>query len=390
MKRRTMIAGVAAVGGLALTGSTIPFQDAPLPNIDGPGLETRARKSGRIFGTAIKSSQIEKDPALIAAVIREVGRLVPEYELKRHATMPAPGKYDFSGMDKIVAFGKQHGFDARGHTLVWYAANPPWLDAALAQGSTRQREDLLTGYIDTAMRRYAGSVVEWDVVNEPVEPNEGRPDGMRAKTVWGQAFGGEKFIDLAFHRARAADPKAKLFLTDFGLEHDSRRCAARRDAILKLLERLKARGVPVDAVGIQGHLKPFREPFKDTVFANFLNELSGMGLGIAITEFDIADRGGPDDVTRRDAEVGAIGRAFLDVALDSRAVASVLSWGLSDKYSWLSVYPEYKWPNGQYSRGLPLDASMHRKRLWAEMAAAFDAAPSRVAALTDDKGGLTA
>jgi endo-1,4-beta-xylanase len=265
---------------------------------------------------------------------------------------------------------------ARGHTLVWYAANPPWLEAALPRANPRDREELLGGYIRAAMRRYAGRIGEWDVVNEPVEPNQGRRDGMRAKNIWGQAFG-DRYIDLAFHIAREADPKARLFLTDFGLEHASRRCAARRDAILRLLEGALSRGVPIDALGIQGHLKPFREPFDERTFADFLDRVRGMGLGIAITEFDIADRGGPQAIEPRDAQVAAVGKAFLDVALDNPATSSVLSWGLSDRYSWLSTYPEYRWPDGKPSRGLPLDADLRRKRLWAAMAAAFDAAPAR-------------
>jgi len=40
-----------------------------------------------------------------------------------------------------------------------------------------------------------------------------------------------------------------------------------------------------------------------------------------------------------------------------------------------------RWPDGQKSRGLPLDADLKRKRLWAEMAAAFDAAPPRRASI---------
>jgi endo-1,4-beta-xylanase len=106
-----------------------------------------------------------------------------------------------------------------------------------------------------------------------------------------------------------------------------------------------------------------------------------MGLAIAITEFDLADRGGPADVTQRDAQIAAVGRAFLDVALDSPVMGSVLSWGLSDRYSWLSTYPDYRWPDGQKSRVLPLDENLRRKRLWAEMAAAFDAAPPRRASI---------
>src|SRR3546814_4622517 len=103
---------------------------------------------------------------------------------------------------------------------------------------------------------------EWDVVNEAIEPYDGRADGMRAKSMWMDALG-EDYVDIAFHRAREVDPSPMRFLTDFGIEHDSPRCERRRTAMLKLLDRLMARNVPVDAIGIQGHLKPSREGFKD-------------------------------------------------------------------------------------------------------------------------------
>lgn len=375
MKRRAFIAGVAAAASVPLRSSAEPYVPA-LPGFDGPGLDTRARRTGRRFGCAIKSGQLARDSAFTRAVLREAGVVVQEYELKRHVTQPAPGKYDFSGNDKLIAFAQEHGLAARGHTLVWYAKNPPWIEAALPRARARDKEALMGGYIETAMRRYAGKIGEWDVVNEPVEPREGRADGLRAKNIWGQAFG-ERYIDVAFGIAREADPKAKLFLTDFGLEHDSPRSDARRRAILGLLERALGRGVPIDALGIQGHLKPFRERFDERVFARFLDELRGMGLRIAVTEFDIADRGGASDVAQRDAQVATVGRAFLDVALDSPVMESVLSWGLADRYSWLSTYPEYRWPDGQLSRGLPLDGELRRKRLWAAMAAAFDTATVR-------------
>ncbi len=375
MRRRAFIAGAAAAASVPLRSSATPHVP-PMPGLDGPGLDARARRTGRRFGCAIKSGQLAKDGPFTAAVLREAGMVVQEYELKRHVTQPAAGRYDFSGNDKLIAFAQAHGLAARGHTLVWYTMNPPWIEAALPRAGVRAKEELLGGYIQTAMRRYAGKIRDWDVVNEPVEPREGRADGLRAKNIWSQAFG-ERYVDVAFHIAREADPEARLFLTDFGLEHASARCAARRKAILGLLERALKRGVPIDALGIQGHLKPFREPFDERTFASFLDEVRGLGLRIAITEFDIADRGGSADIAQRDAQVAAVGRAFLDVALANPVVESVLSWGLSDRYSWLSSYPEYRWPDGQLSRGVPLDGALRRKRLWAAMAAAFDTAPVR-------------
>ncbi|WP_313395451.1 endo-1,4-beta-xylanase [Sphingobium yanoikuyae] len=366
MKRREFLAG-----GMALA-ATLPagVAAAAMP----PGLATHARAKGRYFGAAVKSRQLREDAGFTQAVAQECNILVQEYELKRGTTEPKPGQYDFSGADQIIDFAQKHDMRARGHALVWYAAQPKWLEPALQAASDRGRQKLMTSYITTAMPRYAGRIQEWDVVNEALEPNDGRADGMRADSMWMQALG-EHYIDIAFHTARETDPKATLFLTDYGIEHDSPRCERRRTAMLKLLDRLKARDVPIDAIGIQGHLKPYKEGFDERRFADFLDQLRGYGLKLEITEFDIADIGGPPNPAKRDSEVASVGRAFIDVALDNPAMQAVLCWGLSDRYSWLSNYKDYKWPDGQLSRGLPLDGSLRRKPLWDAIAAAFDDAP---------------
>ena len=370
MRRRDFLIGAGALAACS------PMPPSVAQSVSREGLAAHARRTGRYFGAAVKSRLLREDAAFRAAILRECDMLVEEYELKRGTTEPKPGSYDFSGADQIIDFAEQHGMRARGHALVWYAANPPWLEPALKAASGRPREDLMTSYIDVAMRRYAGRIAEWDVVNEALEPNQGRADGMRADSMWMQGLG-EHYIDIAFHTARETDRDAMLFLTDFGLEHDSPRCERRRTAMLKLLDRLMARRVPIDAIGIQGHLKPYKEQFDERQFADFLGTLSGYGLKLSITEFDIADRGGPPSPDKRDREVASVAKAFLDVALDNPAMGSILCWGLSDRYSWLSNFPEYKWPDGQLSRGLPLDAKMARKPLWDAIAAAFDTAPAR-------------
>ena len=368
MRRRDFLAGAATLAACS------PMPPGAARVVSREGLADHAKASGRYFGAAVKSRLLREDSAYRATVARECDILVQEYELKRGTTEPKPGKYDFSGADQIIDFAQAHGMRARGHTLVWYTANPPWLEPAVQQASDTQQRQLMTGYIDVAMRRYAGRISEWDVVNETLEPNQGRADGMRAENLWMKAMG-EQYIDLAFHCAREVDGEATLFLGDYGLEHDSPRCERRRTAMLKLLDRLMSRGVPVDAIGIQGHLKPYKEPFNQRQFGDFLATLSGYGLKLAITELDIADRGGPPNPDKRDREVAAFAKAFLDVALDNPAMGSVLCWGVSDRDSWLSKYPEYKWPDGQLSRGLPFDGKMARKPFWDAIAGAFDAAP---------------
>jgi endo-1,4-beta-xylanase len=87
---------------------------------------------------------------------------------------------------------------------------------------------------------------------------------------------------------------------------------------------------------MQGHLKPFKEHSDDEVYARFLHEVEGLGLKIVVTELDVADRDGPIDIAKRDAEVASATRRFLDASLANRTTLGVLTWGLSHRYSWLS------------------------------------------------------
>jgi endo-1,4-beta-xylanase len=186
-----------------LTGAATLAACSPIPPgaarvVSREGLADHARQSGRYFGAAVKSRLLREDRAYRAAAARECNILVQEYELKRKTAEPKPGKYDFKGADEIIDFAQQHGMRARGHTLVWYTANPTWLEPAVERAGKAEQRRLMTSYIDVAMRRYAGRISEWDVVNETLEPNQGRADGMRAENLWMKAMG-EHYIDLAFH-----------------------------------------------------------------------------------------------------------------------------------------------------------------------------------------------
>ena len=158
---------------------------------------------------------------------------------------------------------------------------------------------------------------------------------------------------------------------------DSAEHGARRAALLRLCEKLRQRNVPIDAVSIQSHLQAFRQTFNEKIFAAFLSDIRSLGLKYMITEYDVADIDGPADINKRDAEVASLTRKFMDVALNSSSCLGVLTWGLSDRYSWLS-HPiwgrDYRWPDGQLSRGLPPDGNLRRKPMWDAIAKAFDLA----------------
>jgi endo-1,4-beta-xylanase len=187
----------------------------------------------------------------------------------------------------------------------------------------------------------------------------------------------ERYFDLAFGLAREADPTARLAYNDYGIEHAIPWQVAKRRALLALLERLRSRGVPVQALGIQAHLS-LGAPFDAAAFGAFLDSVAALGLVIEITELDVDDRAAPGDIARRDAAAADQARRFLDAALARRAVTSVLTWGLTDRTSWLNA-PGYGRPraDGLPQRPLPLDPNLARKPLWHAIAAALAAAPER-------------
>jgi endo-1,4-beta-xylanase len=350
ISRRCLIAGAAALA-------------CPAAAQDMRSLRAIAAAKGFVFGSAAATYEFQ-DADFTAALLRDAAQLVPEYEMKRHVVQPQAGRYDFAALDRLFAFARNNGLSMRGHTLVWYYANPPWIQAGLA---ARRDPRLMTDYIEAILRRYPMASV--DVVNEALVP-PGRPGtgGLRP-SIWLDAFG-PGYIDMAFHAARAADPRVKLVYNDWGFEQGGADNDRFRAATLKLLDGLLARRVPIDALGVQGHLSAFSNPVNQRKLRDFLAEVRARGLDVLVTELDVDDTGGPSDFAARDRAVADAARRFLDVALDCPATQAVLTWNLSDRY----VDPPDEWPlklKGWRFRKTPYDARMRRKPLWDALAQAF-------------------
>src|SRR5262249_56474309 len=100
--------------------------------------------------------------------------------------------------------------------------------------------------------RYRGRIHSWDVVNEPIEPKDGRPDGLRTE-VFLETLGPE-YLDLAYHTAREVDPNARLVVNEYDVELDAPEHEARRIALLHLIEGMQRSGTTIDAVVYQPHI----------------------------------------------------------------------------------------------------------------------------------------
>ena len=388
--RRTALAGLSAFPLVACGGSggsgaaPVTSTPAPAPAALGPSLNALAQRKGRRFGSAIASGNPQggsiQNPSYASLVKVECGLVVPENELKWQATRSGPETFDFARADQIVAWAQAEGLAVRGHTLLWHRPQwfPAWLNAYdFGANPAREAERLLTTHVRTLTARYRGTITSWDVVNEAIDHDT---HGLMQTSLSRALGGAEDTIDLAFRTAREALPSAQLVYNDYMSWEPQHRahCAD----VLRLLEALKKRGTPVDALGIQSHIEMFAidpatgvGPYDETEWRRFLDEVTGMGYRLLLTEFDVKDKALPGDIATRDAKVAEFAGRYFDLMLDyNDHLDDILAWGMVDKFNWLNGFAPAKRADGLEVRGAPYDDAYRAKPLRAAIADAFAAA----------------
>jgi endo-1,4-beta-xylanase len=325
-----------------------------------PPLRSHARISGIKYGCAGAAPSVQPDRILLEKFATEANIFVPEGALKWNQTEPLPGEFDFSEGDSIAAFATHNDMLVHGHTLVWYTAIPDWV-ANITTGQDARAA--LERHIGTEVSRYRGKIWAWDVVNEPLEPDDRLEDNHR-DSVWLRSLGAD-YIDLSFRLARAADPTVPLCLSEYGIEYAGAKSQRRRKALLALLRRLRDRNTPVDCLALQSHLEA-HQLFDLAELTALLREVVKLGYRLLITELDVNDfeLGGSEE--QRDRAVARHVAEYLDTVFSVARPKSIATWGLSDRYTWLRQY--FKRADGSPLRPLPLDANFNRKPMWASLA----------------------
>jgi endo-1,4-beta-xylanase len=188
----------------------------------------------------------DRDPIGDPIIAAQFNTISPENALKWQSIHPSPDTYNFDQADQYVAFGEKHKMFIVGHCLVWHSQTPRWVFED-AQGKPLTRDALLErmhDHIKTVVGRYKGRINGWDVVNEAL--NE---DGTMRQSPWYRIIG-DDFIVKAFQFAHEADPNAQLYYNDYSLENE-----AKRKGAVELMRKLKAAGVPITGIGLQGHVR---------------------------------------------------------------------------------------------------------------------------------------
>jgi endo-1,4-beta-xylanase len=347
----------------------------------GSCLGTAGRKAPKIAGQPPTKPEPAgyDDPQYRALFLAQCGILVPENEMKWYSLREGPKSFDFRRADELMSFADRYRLAVRGHTLLWNRSRwmPEWaVNYNFGANPAAEAERLLTEHIRTVGRRYSDRIFAYDVVNETIAPATGEFEESPFTKILGP-----EVIDLSFHLAREAAPKAQLVYNDY--MSWGPKDALHRGGVLKLLERLKKNNVPIDALGIQAHIGSNGMGTATGLLGDadlvewrkFLDAVTQMGLDLVVTEFDVNDKYINGTTAERDRVVADYAKAYLDILLSYPQTRYVMAWGLSDKYSWLQrTSPR---PDGLPKRVLPYDDKFQPKPLRDALVQAFAAAPVR-------------
>jgi endo-1,4-beta-xylanase len=337
-------------------------------------LKELAVRTGRYFGTCAQLQNLLDDPSYAALVTQQCSVLVPENELKWGTLRPSPTQpFNFTPADLALSFAEQHGMRVRGSCFTWTNDVPWWFDTYVTPQNALQ---ILEEHITTVMTRYKGRIFSWDVANEATY------GGGYYPTPWAKLLG-PRYVDNAFTIAHRADPSAQLLLNEYNLEYSNAYSQARQRSVLRILDDLLSRGIPVHGLGVQGHLEwaAMTHQFDPRQHRSFLRSVAAMGLRVVITELDVTDVNLPGDPAVRDRGVAAAYERYLDTVLQEPCVDGLVSWGLSDKYSWINSANEARFQRAdrQLERPLPFDGGMAPKAACDATARALLHATGRVA-----------
>jgi endo-1,4-beta-xylanase len=297
------------------------------------------------------------DPIELGVVARDFNALTAENCMKPMFMQPNEGEYFFKASDYCVDFAEANSMVLVGHTLVWHAMTADWFfkdEAGQLPGRELMLERMRT-HIDTVVGRYKGRIPYWDVVNEAVLYQGAGNSAVFRESPWFKAIG-EDYIELAFRHTHAVDPDAKLYYNDYNMVKKEK-----VDFVLEMVSGMRANGVPIHGVGMQGHWMLDWPSLSDIEYA--LRTFADAGIPVSITELDITVLPDPpshsganvtDDVEYAE-KYNPYSQSIPAEVLQKQAdryqeifelflkyksnIERVSFWGTSDSQSWKNSYP---------------------------------------------------
>ena len=294
-----------------------------------------------MIGVAVNQRNVT-NPEQIALIKKEFNSITAENDMKPEPTEPREGEFNWENADRIADFARANGIKLRGHTLMWHSQIGRWMTA---EGTTKEQfYARMKNHIQAIVTRYKDVVYCWDVVNEAMSDDPNATDPYRQSAMY--RLCGDEFIEKAFQYAHEADPKALLFYNDYSTVDPHK-----RDRIYNMVKKMKAKGIPIDGIGMQAHYNIYypSEARLDSAITLFKSIVKH----IHITEFDIRvneEMGGGLQFSREGANVtdsvkqhlaDQYARCFKIFRKHKDVIDCVTFWNLGDRDSWLGArnYP---------------------------------------------------
>jgi endo-1,4-beta-xylanase len=295
-----------------------------------------------LIGVAVAPNNLEGEQAEM--IKKNFNSLTAENVMKPGPIHPEENTYVWEYADKIVDFARANGMKMRGHTLCWHNQTAPWMfkDAEGNQVTKEVALQRLNDHITTVVSHFKGKIYAWDVLNEVITDNDTAKSIYRP-TQWLKICG-EEYIAKIFQWAHDADPDAMLVYNDYNTENPGK-----RDRIYTMLKKLLDEGVPVQAVGLQGHWNigdPTEQNLRDAI-----DKFASLGLKVQITELDVSIYSSRTDTIglgftpeREQKQIDLYKMAFHVFREKKKDITSVTFWNVSDRSSWrdrrgMKVYP---------------------------------------------------
>ncbi len=281
----------------------------------------------------------------LALVREQFNSATPENCMKPGLVHPSEDRWRFERTDAFVNWCVENKIAViHGHTLLWHHQTGDWFFEGGEKAVVVER---MKKHIDGLVGRYKGKIHSWDVVNEAINdggnPRTGQTENLR-NTKWLHVVGPE-YLTLAFQFAHDADPAAKLYYNDYGIEAGPKHASS-----MVLLRRLLKEGAPIHGVGIQGHWSTRHIPYDalDRSIANY----ASLGLKVAISELDVTIAGAsggqleppgggrgrreirPATPEELQAQADAYAKLFAIFIKHKDTIERVTFWGLNDRRTW--------------------------------------------------------
>jgi endo-1,4-beta-xylanase len=265
-------------------------------------------------------------------------------DMKWSSVESTKGSFNFTNADAQVGMAQCANMLVRGHNLVWAnGSQTPSYAAGDGTNSPANQAVVIANiqeHIQNEVQHFGNKVTVWDVVNEPLDPNQ--PDCLLHGPFYNVL--GKSYIDVALQAARQYAPAGtKLFINDYSTA-DPNRLAC----LVRVVSDLRSRGIPLDGVGHEFH-NAINYPSVGAM-VNAVNTIweDFQGLDQQVTEYDESVYNAGDSNSNYGnnippsvlAEQGWLYADTFDAFKQlTGKISRVTIWGMADDDTWLDSFP---------------------------------------------------